>query len=399
MRKIKILLVHNRYKQSGGEDQVFLNESELLKFNGEEVITYTVHNDAIKQSLKSKIEVGINSIWSYKEYKKFKRFLRYNKPDIVHVHNFFPLISPSIFSACNKLNIPVVQTLHNYRLICPAATFLRDNEICEKCLTGSLVNSVKYGCYRDSVFQTIPVATMIGANRAINTWQMKVDKYIALTNFSKQKFIEGGLPSEKISVKPNFMMESPLLEKTIERENYYLFVGRVSKEKGIHLLLEAFVEIENKTDAKLLIIGDGPEKRKLEEKYKNNTNIVFKGKLNKDEILIYMKKAKYLVVPSIWYEGFPMTIIEAYSVNTPVIASAIGSLKEVVTDNETGFHFIKGNKESLKTTLLKAASYIKYDFLVHEVGKQYKDKYTSNINYKTLLEIYKEVIESKKYFL
>lgn len=375
---------------------MFKNETEMLEQNNQEVLTYTVSNEEIKSSIKGKVKVGVNSIWSYSEYKDFLILLKTKQPDIVHVHNFFPLISPSIYYACSKLNIPIVQTLHNYRLICPAATFLRDNEICEKCLDGSLINSVKHGCYRNSVLQTVPVAAMIGINNLLNTWNSKVDKYIALTDFAKMKFVQSGIPESKIAVKPNFVKTALEDNKKIIRENYVLFVGRISGEKGIDMLLEAWSQYQNPSNTKLLIIGDGPEKLRLENQYKYNEKIIFKGKLPSSETMDYMKRAKYLVVPSICYEGFPMTIIEAFSEGIPVIASDIGSMKEIIKPGKTGFHFSKGSIESLISVLDMALSYEKYASLAVNARLDYVENYTDVANYEQLMKIYESVIEEKR---
>ncbi|MBE2944378.1 glycosyltransferase family 4 protein [Anoxybacillus flavithermus] len=338
------------------------------------VSLYSVNNDVIKDmGILSKIGLALETTWSISEFVRFKKFLLRENPDVVHFHNFFPLISPSAYYACHSLNIPVVQTLHNYRLLCPAATFLRKNEICEKCLNGSILNSVKNGCYRDSVIQTLPVAAMIKFNNFIRTWNRKVDRYITLTEFAKKKFIEGGIPESKIVVKPNFIAQKEKMSKINEKENYILFVGRISKEKGVDILLSAWEKIFDKQGNKLLIVGDGPEKKLLEEQYNQHKDIEFLGKLNEDQVLTFMKKAKYLVVPSIWYEGFPMTIIEAFSVGTPVIASNIGSLQEVVVHGKNGFHFNYGDSNALKECLEMALKFNDYQDLIQNTFNIYPE--------------------------
>ncbi|MEM4993365.1 glycosyltransferase family 4 protein [Priestia sp. SB1] len=389
--------MHNYYQQSGGEDKVVDQEMNLLKKNGIEVDLYSIHNDVIKEyGTFEKLKTGLETVWSYKEYKRFKNYLIKQKPDIVHSHNFFPLLSPSIYYACNKLNIPVVQTLHNYRLICPAATFLKEDKICEKCLSASLFNSVKYGCYRGSKIQTVPVVSMIGINKMLGTWKNKVDRYIALTKFSKNKFVSSGIPEQKITVKGNFLQEnSNQVLKLSGNSNNLIFVGRLSPEKGIQDLLEAWNLVSKKKNSKLLIIGEGPEKNRLEKLY-DSENIVFLGKKNSDEVIIYMKEAKYLIVPSIWYEGFPMTIVEAYSVGTPVISSNIGSLKEVVINGETGFHFNYRDIDNLHQVLERALDYELHDQMKENVLSNYKERYSEEINFKKIMLIYNEVIEEKK---
>lgn len=388
-------MVHNFYKVSGGEDKVVQEEINLLKKHGVEVISYFINNNEINiNSLFDKFKVGINTIWSVEQQKKLKELMLKEDPDLVHFHNTFPMVSPAVYHTCQKLNKPVIQTLHNYRLGCPGAMLLRNNEVCEKCISGSLLNSVKYGCYRNSRVQTVPLSTMLYTHRFLNTWNNKVDKYIALTNFAKEKFIQIGLNEDKITVKPNFIEKH--IEGELEKEDQITFVGRISKEKGLHLLLAAWSKVGSKFNTKLNVIGDGPLRKELEDKYEHLSNVNFLGKLDSKDVLSYMSKSKYIIVPSIWYEGFPMTIIESYSVNTPVISSNIGSLKEVVINEITGFHFENNNINSLENTLKKALHYSDYDKLQRNINEQYEKKYTPSANFKMLINIYEEVVRSKK---
>lgn len=389
------MFIHNYYQQSGGEDKVVQQEIDLLRSKGIDVSLYSVHNDSIKEKgVVGKVKLGMGTVWSYSEYKKLKQYLLENEPNIVHVHNFFPILSPAVYYACQKLNIPVVQTLHNYRLICPSAMFMKENEVCERCLTGSILNSVKYKCYRNSKLQTASIATMITFNHMIGTWNNKINRYIALTNFAKNKFVEGGIPSNKIIVKPNFLESKDI--QPISGEKYFLFVGRVSKEKGVHNLLDAWMQLSNKYDTKLIIIGDGPEREGLERTYKAK-DVKFLGNQDTKKVLAYMKGAQYLVVPSIWYEGFPMTIVEAFSVGTPVICSNIGSLQEVVEDEITGFHFDYKNVEHLMSILSKALNHNSYELMRKNVFSKFEGNYTSEVNYKQLINIYQEAIKEMEY--
>ncbi|PFR30915.1 glycosyl transferase [Bacillus cereus] len=368
---------------------------DLLKSRSIEVNLYSVHNDSIKErGLIGKARLGMETIWSYSEFTRLKQYLLKNKPDVVHIHNFFPILSPAVYYACSKLKIPVVQTLHNYRLLCPSAMFMRENKICESCLKGSLFNSIKHGCYRDSKIQTIPIASMITFNRIIGTWNNKVNRYIALTNFAKDKFVEGGIPEDKLVVKPNFL-EQKAVEVDIN-EKYLLFVGRISKEKGVHNLLRSWKQLRNKNNTKLIIIGDGPEKSNLEKEYISG-DIKFLGNQETKTVLAYMKSAKYLVVPSIWYEGFPMTIVESFSVGTPVICSNIGSLQEVVEDGITGFHFNNKDSRHLTTILEKALNYDQYELMKTNVFSKFEKNYTPEVNYNQLINIYRDVIKEMEH--
>ncbi|WP_255286062.1 glycosyltransferase [Priestia megaterium] len=388
-----MLLVHNYYQESGGEDQVLKQEIDLLKENGHEVITYTKHNNEIQTyNVFQKISLFFKTTFSLKEYFVFKRVLKKISPDIVHFHNFFPLFSPSVYYACQDLKIPVIQTLHNYRLICPAATFMRDNEVCEKCLSGSLINSIKYGCYRGSKVQTIPVANMIYINNMLKTWHSKVNYYITLTEFAQKKFIDYGLPKEKVVVKPNFLDKSSNV--SCSKENTILFVGRLSKEKGVDILIKAWKSLHDKQDYKLLIAGDGEERVKLQKLAENQNDVKFLGKIPSDSVKELMGKSKYLVVPSRWYEGLPMTIVESYSAATPVICSKLGSLEEIVEDNVTGFHFKVSNHKDLALILEKAINISSSDYqhLSRKSLEAFKNKYDKHINYKILFNIYKKAV-------
>ncbi|WP_412059637.1 glycosyltransferase [Metabacillus idriensis] len=373
-------------------------EMEMLKKRNFEVELYSVHNDSINNyNFIEKTKAAFDAIWSFSEYKRVKKYLGKSKPDVVHVHNFFPIISPSVYYACKKMNIPVVQTLHNYRLLCPAATFMREGKVCEKCSEKSLLYSLYYGCYKDSRTNTIPLTSMISINRAIKTWDNKVDKYIALTNFAKQKFVEGGLPEQKIEVKPNFIKRTHDINEILDKDKVILFVGRITKEKGIYNLLDSWEKVNNKNGYSLIVLGDGPERENCLKQYKSKS-IKFLGKKSHSDVLNYIRKAKYIVVPSIWYEGFPMTIIEAYSVGTPIIASEIGSLKEVVTNGHTGFLFKYNSIEDMVNTLEKAITINdeEYRYIAKCVHDGFNEKYTEELNFLHLKSIYLDVRRERK---
>ncbi|OBA08131.1 glycosyl transferase [Paenibacillus polymyxa] len=389
----KVLVIHNFYQQSGGEDKVVEQESAMLRSRGIETEHYYVHNDSIKsKGLANMAKLAVEATWSFPEFRRIKELLLRVKPDVVHVHNFFPVISPSVYHACERLGIPVVQTLHNYRLICPAATFMRGNEVCEKCLHGSLLHSIRHGCYRGSQLQTIPVAAMIKFNELIGTWQHKVSRYIALTQFARDKFAESGLPLDRIAVKPNFIHHHSVKAKYDPKDRYLLFVGRISVEKGVRKLLQAWSQLENQDGLRLVIIGDGPEKAELAAAYPQE-DIRFLGQQDGDTVLNFMSRAMYVMVPSIWYEGFPMTIVESYSVGTPVLCSRIGALEEVVKDGVTGFHFQHDDLENIKTVIRHAVAYENYTAMRQRVAENYAAHYTEEVNVKQLLAIYSEVME------
>jgi len=397
---MKVLFVHNYYQLNGGEDRVVAQEIQMLQSRGIEVELYSVHNDRLKeQGWLGKIKAATNASWSVSEYHRMKSYLMDMKPDLVHVHNFFPLISPSVYYACHSLHIPVVQTLHNYRLLCPGGTFMRENKVCESCLQGSLANSLKYGCYRNSKIQTLPVYSMIKLNRLLNTWATKVDRYIALTEFAKQKFIEGGIPGERIAVKSNFLGERIKESEIIDVNGpYVLYVGRLSIEKGVANLLEAWGMLQNKQNTKLIIVGDGPERDNLEVKYKN-IEVSFLGSQDSESVLNYMRNARYVIIPSINYEGFPVTLVESFSVGTPVLCSRLGGLAEIVDHERTGFHFQYDDVKEISDAIEMALNYNDEPYLQMRatVEQEFETHYTDEVNYRQLMSIYNDVLKENSY--
>lgn len=393
----KVLIIHNFYQQSGGEDKVVEQESAMLRSRGIEIEHYYVHNDSIQsRGLANMAKLAVEAAWSLPEFKRIKKLLLQVKPDVVHVHNFFPVISPSVYHACERLGIPVVQTLHNYRLICPAATFMRGNKVCEKCLHGTLLHSIRHGCYRGSQLQTIPVAAMIKFNDLIGTWRHKVSRYIALTEFARDKFAESGIPLDRIAVKPNFIHHKTMKTQYDSNDRYLLFVGRISAEKGVRNLLQAWSQLEDRGGLRLVIIGDGPEKAELAAAYPQE-DVRFLGKQDGDTVLDCMSRAMYVMVPSIWYEGFPMTIVESFSVGTPVLCSRLGALEEVVEDGVTGFHFQHDDLENIKTVIRCAVAYENYAAMRQKVSENYAARYTEEVNVKQLMAIYSEAMEEHDY--
>ncbi len=316
---MKVLVVHNRYKDRTGEDSVFDREVSLLRSHSNQVDIWTVDNRAVKAGTAlEKISLAKSTIWSRKANKELSEKLLEAKPDIVHVHNTLPLLSPSIFHACHRANIPVVHTLHNYRLICPSNTLFRDGQICEKCVSGTLLNSVRYGCYRSSRTQTAAVAAMLQYHRWINTWSHRIDGYIALSEFQKAKIVASGIAEDKIYIKPNFIESIPQETTKVEFGSYYLFVGRLIDEKGVQLLIEGYKKANSKYP--LIIMGPGYLQEMVTQAALEDERIKYVGIQSKEDVLSWMKGAITLLFPSIWHECSPMTILEAFSCSLPVIS-------------------------------------------------------------------------------
>lgn len=346
--KLRILLVHNRYKLRGGEDSVFEAERDMLVAAGHNVHIYEVTNDTI-DCCTSKLKLFLNTIWSNASYKAISQILDDFKPDVVHCHNTFPLISPSIYYACDKAGVPVVQTLHNYRLTCLNGYLFREQEcqLCEKCLGKAPIRGVFKRCYRNSLAASATVAAMLIVHRMLGTYRKKVTKYIALSHFAKYNFTKKcGLPEDKVVVKPNIVTLPKEIPQLHKGKNV-LFVGRISPEKGVKTLISAWNLLKDTFGFKLIIIGNGPEKDTLSQKYQNNKSISFLGELPHDEVIIQLTKASLLVFPSILYEQFAITPIEAMSQATPVLVSDIAKNATIIQDNISGRYFKAGDINDL----------------------------------------------------
>lgn len=387
---MKILQVHNYYQYSGGEDVVLNNELALLNAHGHEVIQFTKSNKEIDNySFIEKSKLFFGAAYSNKSYNEISELIKRSKPDTCHVHNTMPLISPSVYYACSHNNLPIVQTLHNYRLLCSNAYLFRDGKVCEECIGKSLYNSVKYGCYRDSKLQTFSLARTIEKNRKWSTWNNKIDLYITLTEFAKNKFIEGGLPEDKLKVKPNFLSEDPGINNNTQ--NHFLFAGRLDITKGLQVIFDAIKSVDE--SIKILVAGDGPFKSEVQ----NSSKVKYEGQLANNELIKKLHDSVALIFPSIWYEGMPMLIVEAFACGKPVIASNLGSMAELIQDGKTGLLFELGNAADL-------AEKINWAYLHKEEMKQmginareeYEQKYTAERNYNLLMKIYNEAIENRK---
>jgi glycosyltransferase involved in cell wall biosynthesis len=383
---MKILIIHNRYQFWGGEDVVFESELEILRKNGHIIDTLIFDNKNIKTFL-DKLIVAVGTVYNIKSKKILKNRINAFKPDVIHVHNFYPIASPSIFFIAKKLKVPIVMTLHNYRLICPSTTLFYNNEIYEKNINhffpyDAIVNRV----YRDSIVETTILALTITVHKLIGTWNSKVTYYIALTEFARNKFLNSSLhvSAEKIVVKPNFVADNGY--NIAHRGNYFLFIGRLSTEKGISKIIEVASELP---DVEFRIIGDGPLKKDVENASKDCNNISYLGFRDKGFILDQLKSARALIFPSLWYEGFPMTILEALSCGTPILASDLGGPKEILTNGYNGYLFDYQNKQDLIEKIIKISSEDDSQRKMCENARNtYEMLYTPEINYEQLIEIY-----------
>jgi len=389
---LKICLVHNFYLQLGGEEQAFAAESSILEEHGHRVFRYTIHNDRIKEL--NPLKLACCTLWNKTIAHELLGVIRKIRPDVIHFHNTFPLISPSAYYAAKAEGVPVVQTLHNYRFLCPNALFFRDGHLCEDCM-GKFVPwpGILHACYRDSRAAATVAVGMLLLHRVLRTYNQIVDVYIALTEFARNKFIEGGLPAEKIVVKPNFIgIDKFRVYSGRPTCRYALFVGRLSPEKGIETLLEAWKRIGKRLP--LIIVGDGPMACKLKEKLASRAGIEWMGAIHREEVIAYMKKAELLVFPSVCIEGFGTTMVEAFAAGLPVIASKHGAMAEIVEDGRTGLHFEAGNPKDLASKVEWAWTHPKeMKAMGRAARKEHERKYTAEINYKMLIDIYETAIE------
>jgi glycosyltransferase involved in cell wall biosynthesis len=389
---MRILFVHNRYQQAGGEDCVVQAESNLLSRMGHQVDVWEENNDSIVSRMDALV-TGFQSVYSFEHARKMRERIRCFQPDLVHIHNFFPRLSPSIHLACLGASIPVVQTLHNFRLLCPGATFHREGKVCEDCMGKAIPwPSVLNGCYRHSRSASAAVAGMLSVHRALGTWRRTVSCFIALSKFAQAKFIAGGVPANKIVVKPNFVDPDP--GSGAGRGNFALFVGRLAEEKGIGTLLAAWSRLSIKP--RLKIIGDGPLASAVANAAATMREIEWLGPRGKDQVSQEMADASVLIVPSTWYEGFPLVIAEAFAAGLPIVASRIGGLAEVVSGGHTGWLVSPGDFNELSNAVSRVFSQPEeLQAMRLKARSEFENRYTAAINYQHLIEIYNDAIHTR----
>jgi glycosyltransferase involved in cell wall biosynthesis len=387
---MRILSIHNSYQIRGGEDESRESEERLLRDKGHQVDIYEENNDRVADL--SAVHMALKTVWSQESYQIVQRTLRQSHTDLIHVQNFFPLISPSVYYAAQKEGVPVVQTLRNYRLLCPNGLFFRDGQVCEDCL-GKFIPypGVIHACYRQNRGATATTAMMLTVHRLLKTWFNQVDLFISLSEFAKQKFIEAGFPADKIVVKPNFVHPDPGVGEG--RGNYGLYVGRLSTEKGLDVLLDAWERLSVKVPLK--IVGNGPLEEQVIAATKRLPHVEWLGRRPMSEVHELMGKALFLVFPSKWYETFGRVAVEAFAKGTPVIAAQLGAIAELVNHEQTGLCFNPSDAQDLAAKVEWCLAHPdQLTTMGHNARAEYEQKYTAEQNYGQLMEIYYQVTRS-----
>lgn len=389
---MRILIVHNKYQYAGGEDAVVDNESALLSQRGHEVRRLVKDNGDLGGAPLKRLAAGLKASWNSDVYDTVRLLLREHRPDMVHVHNFLPIVTPCVFYACQDEGVPVAQTLHNYRILCPGANLFRGGVVCEDCVGRSPWRGVWHRCYKDSRLATAAVARMIRGHWKRGTWRDAVDVYIAPSQFGRSKFVQAGLPEQKIVVKPNFVRDDP--GPGPHDGNFGLFVGRLSAEKGVGLMVEAWRMLK---DVPLVVVGEGPLHSGVARLAGENASVTAMGRRTQEECLELMKTARFLIFPSLCYEMFPLVLAEAFACGLPVVASRLGAAAEVVDDGRTGLLFQAGSAvdaaEKIRRLWTDKA-------LVSQMSRnarmEYEARYSAERNFEMLMQIYQRSSKSGK---
>ncbi len=394
---LKVLMLHNYYGSSApsGENAVFEAECELLRTAGHEVTEFTRNSDEVRtKGFLGAVQGGLVTPWNPWMYRAVQQVAESIHPDVVHAHNTFPLISPAIFHAIGGRAARLI-TLHNCRLFCSAAILAREDKACTKCLDRkSAWPAIQHGCYRNSRLATVPLAASIALHRKIGTWGTQVEAFITLSNFQRELMCTAGLPRERVWVKPNFFPGRPAVVPWLTRGKRAVFVGRLSLEKGVSNLVTAWLAW-GAAAPELVVVGDGPLRETLETRVlkAGSTNIRFVGQVPAEEAQRWIASSRLLILPSRWFEGFPMVLCEAFAFGTPSIVSDTGTLPELVANSEAGAVFRAGDEGHLR----EVASALWNDEsglarMAERARQQFESKYTEEANYQQLMNIYDKAI-------
>jgi glycosyltransferase involved in cell wall biosynthesis len=388
---VRLLLVHNHYQQPGGEDRVYYAEAELLRERGHTVAQYSEHNDRIRRG--NSARVALETIWSERSKRQLARVLADFRPDVAHFHNTFPLISPAAYYACHAAGVPVVQTMHNYRLGCPQASFFRDNRICEDCRAKTFAwPGIVHACYRGSRATTAVIALMNAAHRLQGTWLKRVDAYIALSEFARRKLIDIGLPANKVAVKGNFVHPDPGVGNHDGR--YMLFVGRLVAEKGILTLLNAWARLASPIPLK--IVGTGPLAAQVAQAASKLPGVEWLGPRSTTQVLDLMGDASALLFPSEWHEPFGLVAVESFAKATPVIGAQSGALPELIEHRTNGLLYRQGATQLAETVEWAASHPVELAHMGRQARLTFQAKHTADRSYDALVDIYERCMAARR---
>jgi glycosyltransferase involved in cell wall biosynthesis len=398
---MRILIVNNFYGSSApsGENRAVIEECDALRAAGHDVIEFFTHSDSVRdRGILPVIRAGFSVPWNSFQLRAVRNLIFRCEPDVMHVHNVFPLLSPAIFWAAANTRTAVVNTLHNYRTVCPAAMPLRNTVVCTECIeTKSTAPALRHGCYRNSRLATIPLAASVTLHRRLHTYIRHVDAFIALTEFQRSLLIQGGLPEKQIYVKPNSYAGSPAFVPWEEREDKVVFLGRISAEKGVDTLIKAWVEWD--VAPRLEIIGGGPDLERLRRLLPAHrvAQIEFVGQRSPDEARALLSKAKLIIVPSTWFEGFPLVLCEAFAFGVPIVASRFGTFEELVASCGAGWLFNPGDAADL---LARVVALWRDQISLRQASdgarREFENKYNRERNINTLHDIYSRAIETRR---
>jgi glycosyltransferase involved in cell wall biosynthesis len=386
----RVLQVHTRYRQAGGEDEVVAAERGLLEQAGVSVSQVLFDNPAVGGNPLSALASGVQAVWSRSAARRVADAIEANGSQVVHVHNTFVAASPSIYGAAEACGVPVVQTLHNYRLVCPAATLYRSGQPCTDCVGRTIAwPAVLHSCYRGSRAQSAVVASTLAVGRARRTYSRRIGAYLALTAFQRDMLVRGGLPADRVQVVPNFLEPDPGVGGGPRRG--FVFVGRLSEDKGVATLVNASARVPGW----IRVAGEGPLSS-LVERAAAAGDLEALGRLDKDAVFEQLRGAVAMVLPSVWFEGFPVSVLEAYATATPVIASGIGSLAEVVIDGVTGLLAKPGDAGGLAERLRWANDHPdQMSRMGSNARQEYETRYRGATHLADLLDTYRRLIQAR----
>ena len=387
--KLSIILAHNYYSERGGEDIVFERETELLRSRGHRVAVFTCSSPSPAPWKQLAVAAAGAGLYNLKAAHQFRQLLERFRPDLVHVHNTFPLLSPSILSVCRRMEVPVVATLHNYRLLCPAATLYRKGHICQACRRSSgRWQSVARGCYRNSRVWSAAACLIMNVHDRLRMWQRSVRLFVVPSNFTRDQFLAAGWPSRQICTKPHFVLQDP--GPGLGQGRFCLFVGRLAPEKGVRTLLRAWKE--TRCPWSLKIAGDGPLTNQIASAAHGDPRIQWLGAQTGRQVMDLLGRAEVLIVPSECLETFGLVVIEAFARAVPVIASGAGALSELVRDGETGVVVSPGDSSALSGAIEILAQGQNRDAMSRRARLEFERRYSAEQNYELLQKLYRRAL-------